>query len=45
MEPPEVGTILELVGEKTEDDPSFLIIESLGATGQSKGPPSPEGKD
>ncbi len=45
MEPPEVGTILELVGEKTEDDPSFLIIESLGATGQSKGSPSREGKD
>jgi hypothetical protein len=45
MKPPEVGSIIELVGEKTEDDPSFLIIESFGATVQAPGPPSPEGKD
>lgn len=45
MEPPEVGSIIELVGEKTEDDPSFLIIESFGATVQAQGPSSPEGKD
>lgn len=45
MKPPEVGSIIELVGEKTEDDPSFLIIESFGATVQAQGPPSPEGKD
>lgn len=40
--PPEVGSILELIGEKTEDDPSFLIIESFGATVQSPVPSSPE---
>jgi hypothetical protein len=42
--PPDAGTIVELVGESTEDDRSFVFIESIEATIPPQAPGSSDGK-